>query len=72
MKTPTSVSTENPGSRSGGGNAGDRRNTLRGRATVATQTEPSGVLTGVLGELAFYYGACCLHHSTPHRENKRR
>ena len=28
---------------------------------------PTGVLTGVLGELAFYYGACCLYHRSAQR-----
>jgi len=34
---------------------------------------PTGELTGVLGELAFYYGACWLYHrSTPPRLGKMR
>ena len=28
---------------------------------------PTGVLTGVLGELASYYGACCLYHRSAQR-----
>ena len=28
---------------------------------------PTGVLTGVLGELAFYYGVCCLYHRSAQR-----
>ena len=26
------------------------------------EVPPTGVLTGVLGEMAFYYGACWLHY----------
>ena len=27
-----------------------------------SEVPPTGVLTGVLGEMAFYYGACWLHY----------
>ena len=27
-----------------------------------SEAPPTGALTWVLGELAFYYGACCLYH----------
>jgi hypothetical protein len=38
-----------------------------------SEAPPTGVLTGVLGELAFYYGACCLYHrSAPPRRGKMR
>ena len=33
---------------------------------------PTGVLTGVLGEMAFYYGACWLHHRSAQRRGKAR
>ena len=33
-----------------------------------SEAPPTGALTGVLGELAFYYGACWLHYrSAPQR-----
>ena len=34
-----------------------------------SEAPPTGALTGVLGELAFYYGAYCLYHrsSAPRR-----
>ena len=34
-----------------------------------SEVPPTGALTWVLGELAFYYGACCLYH---HRSAPRR
>ncbi len=43
------------------------------RSPWPSEAPPTGVLTGVLGELAFYYGACCLYHrSTPPRQKKMR
>jgi hypothetical protein len=30
--------------------------------TWLSEVPPTGVLTGVLGEMSFYYGACWLHH----------
>jgi hypothetical protein len=35
-----------------------------------SEAPPTGVLTGVLGELAFYYGACWLHHRLAQRRGK--
>ncbi len=53
----------------------ERNRTSHGRSQPAAEREegsrrprpsevvpPTGVLTGVLGELAFYYGACWLHY----------
>ena len=52
----------------------ERNRTSHGRSQPAEREEgsrrprpsevvpPTGVLTGVLGELAFYYGACWLHY----------
>ena len=39
-----------------------------------SEASPTGVLTGVLGEMASYYGACCLYHRStpPPRRGKRR
>ena len=35
-----------------------------------SEAPPTGALTWVLGELTFYYGACCLYHRSapPYRE----
>jgi hypothetical protein len=30
--------------------------------TWLSEVPPTGLLTGVLGEMSFYYGACWLHH----------
>ena len=39
-----------------------------GRRPRHSEAPPTGVLTGVLGELAFFYGACWLHYrSAPQR-----
>ena len=35
-----------------------------------SEAQPTGVLTGVLGEMAFYYGACWLHHRSAQRRVK--
>ena len=36
-----------------------------------SEVPPTGVLTGVLGEMAFYYGACWLHYrSAPQRPER--
>jgi hypothetical protein len=37
-----------------------------------SEVPPTGVLTGVLGEMAFYYGACWLHHHSAQRRGKAR
>ena len=40
------------------------------RGPWPSEVPPTGVLTEVLGEMAFYYGACCLYHRSapPYRE----
>ena len=40
------------------------------RGPWPSEVPPTGVLTWVLGELTFYYGACCLYHRSapPYRE----
>jgi hypothetical protein len=79
MASPTSVTTENPEPRRLG--RADSRDTPKAatddidaaysverpsRDPWLSEAPPTGVLTGVLGELAFYYGACWLYHrSTP-------
>jgi hypothetical protein len=81
MGRPTSVTTENPEPRRQGG-AGSR-----GIPTAATDDvdaaysdeRPSrgpwlsqAVPTGMMGEMAFYYGACWLHHRSAQRRGKTR
>ena len=88
MESPTSLTTQNPEPRRKGG-AGARgtpraaatdgivdaacSDERLSRSPWPSEAPPTGVLTGVLGELAFYYGACCLYHrSTPPRQKKMR
>ena len=43
------------------------------QGTWLSEVPPTGVLTGVLGEMAFYYGACWSHHRSAQRlRGKRR
>ena len=42
------------------------------RSSWPSEVPPTGVLTGVLGEMAFYYGACWLHHRWAQRRGKAR
>ena len=86
MVSPTSVTAENPEPRRQGGtgsrgiptaatDVGDAAysNERRSRGPWISEAPPTGVLTGVLGELAFYYGACWLYHrSEPPRRGKMR
>ena len=44
----------------------------QGRRPRPSEVPPSGELTGVLGEMAFYYGACWLHHRSAQRRGKTR
>ncbi len=39
----------------------------QGRRLRPSEVPPSGELTGVLGEMAFYYGACWLHYRSAQR-----
>jgi hypothetical protein len=80
MGSPTSVTTENPEPHRKGG-AGPRGTPTAAtdgvdasysderpsRGPWFSEAPPTGVLTGVLGELAFYYGACCLYHRSAQR-----
>ena len=75
MGSPTIGTTESPEPRRKG-RAGSRRtptvatddvdavyyNERPSRGSWLSETPPTGVLTGVIGEMAFYYGACWLHH----------
>ena len=40
------------------------------RGSWPSEVPPTGVLTGVLGEMAFYYGACWLHYRSAQRRGK--
>ena len=42
------------------------------RGPWPSEAPPTGVLTGVLGELAFYYGACCLYHRSASTQGRQR
>jgi hypothetical protein len=37
-----------------------------------SEVPPTGALTWVLGELAFYYGACCLYHRSASTQGRQR
>jgi hypothetical protein len=81
MGSPTSVTTENteqPRRKGGASPRGTPTATTDGvdasysderpsRGPWFSEAPPTGVLTGVLGELAFYYGACCLYHRSAQR-----
>ena len=86
MESPTSITTEGPEPRRLGGVGA--RGTSRAatddiveaaytderpsRGPWLSEAPPTGVLTGVLGEMAFYYGACWLHHRSAQHRGKRR
>jgi hypothetical protein len=40
------------------------------RSPWLSEAPPTGVLTGVLGEMSFYYGACWLHYRSAQRRGK--
>ncbi len=85
MGSPTSVTTQNPEPHGKGGacskgtpaaptddidaSYSDEERPCRGPWT--SEAPPTGVLTGVLGEMAFYYGACWLHHRSAQRRGKK-
>ena len=82
MGSPASVTTENPEPRRRPGSLSIRSRPAADdfdaanfherpyRGPWPSEVPPTGVLTWVLGELAFYYGACCLYHRSapPYRE----
>jgi hypothetical protein len=85
MESPPSLTTESlqPRRLSGTGARGTLVATTDGidaacsdeqpsRGPWPSEAPPSGVLTGVLGELAFYYGACWLHYRSAQRRGKTR
>jgi hypothetical protein len=85
MASPTSVTTQNPQPRRKGGASSKGTPAVTdvidaaysderpSRGPWPSEASPTGVLTEVLGEMAFYYGACWLYHrSTPPRRGKTR
>ena len=80
MGSPTSFTTENPEPppRCPGG-AGGSKGTPAAYSEERpswgpwpSEAPPTGVLTGVLGEMAFYYGVCWLHYRSAQRRGKTR
>jgi hypothetical protein len=84
MGSPTSFTTENQEQPRRQGGASSRGNPTAATDDVVasysdeqpsrgpwpSEASPIGVLTGVLGEMAFYYGACWLHHRSAQRRGK--
>jgi hypothetical protein len=82
MGNPTSASTENPGPRPRG-EAFDSEETPSAaiddieaaypdderlsRGPWPSEAPPTGLTTGMLGEMAFYYGACWCHYRSARR-----
>ena len=84
MGSPKSVTTENPQPRRKGGTScskgtptaaiddieaaysdDDERSS---RGPRPSEVPPTGLLTGMLGEMAFYYGACWRHYRSAQRK----
>ena len=86
MGSPTSVTTENPEPQRIGEAGSKGTPTAAVDAIVNasysderpskgqwySEAPPTGALTWVLGELAFYYGACCLYHRSAPTQGQRR
>jgi hypothetical protein len=85
METPKTVTTEKPEPRLKGGAYSNESTAVTADIDTSycderpsqgqwlSEVPPSGVLTGVLGEMAFYYGACWSHHrSSAQRPGKTR
>jgi hypothetical protein len=85
MGSPTSVATKNPEPPRRPRGAGSKGTSAAATDVVVdtaysykrpprgpwpSEVPPTGVLTGVLGELAFCYGACWLHHRSAQRQGK--
>jgi hypothetical protein len=83
MGSPMSVTTENP-EPPGKGGAGSKgipaatnidaaySDERPSRDLWLSESPPTGMLTGVLGEMAFYYGACWIHHRSAQHRGKTR
>ena len=77
MGSPTSVTTENSEPRGKGGACSKGTPAAYSEERPSwgpwpSEAPPTGVLTGVLGEMAFYYGACWLHDRWAQRRPKTR
>jgi hypothetical protein len=85
MRSPTSVTTENPQPHRKGEACSKGTPAVTddidaafsderpSRSPWPSEVPPTGVLTEVLGEMAFYYGACWLHYrSAQPRRGKTR
>ena len=86
MGSPTSVTTENPAPhRKGRASLSEGTPTAAiddieaaypderpSRGPWPSEAPPTGLPTGMLGEMAFYYGACWLHYRSAQRQGKAR
>ncbi len=82
MGSPRSVTTENPEPRRWTGSLSIRSRPPAAdsdaayfderpyRGPLPSEAPPTGVLTEMLGEMAFYYGACWLHYRSAQRRGK--
>jgi hypothetical protein len=82
MGSPTSATTESPEPRRKGGASCSKRTPTAAiddieaaysddgrpsRGPRPSEAPPTGLLTGMLGEMAFYYGACWRHYRSAQR-----
>ena len=82
MGGPTSVTTENPEPRRKGGASCSKETPTAviddieaaysdderpSRGPWPSEAPPTGLLTGMLGEMTFYYGACWRHYRSAQR-----
>jgi hypothetical protein len=82
MGDPTSVTTENPELRRNGGPSCSKEiqaavtdgieatysdDERLSRGPWPSEAPPTGLLTGMLGEMTFYYGACWRHYRSAQR-----
>ncbi len=88
MASPTSVTTENPEPPRGKGGTYSKgtpsaatddidaaysdEDERPSRGPLPSEAPPTGLPTGMLGEMAFYYGACWLHYRSAQRQGKAR
>ena len=70
MRSPTS-SARSERNRTSHGRSQPARREEGSRRPRPSEVPPTGApMTGVLGELAFYYGACWLHYRSAQRPEK--
>ena len=84
METPKTVTTEKPELRPKGGAYSNEIKVATAdidaaycderpsQGTWLSEVPPTGVLAGVLGEMAFYYEKCWSHHRAAQRRGKTR